>query len=440
MSQRISLPYKWKPRDYQMNLWRALEGGCKRAIAVWHRRAGKGMTGMHWLTTQALQRRGLYWHLFPEYKQGRRMAWNGMDKTGNPFLSCFPSELVTRKLDQEMTLHLANGSIYQVVGTDDINSLMGANPIGLIVDEYSLQNPEAWNLLRPILNENGGWALFVYTPRGRNHGYRLYQRALKNEEWYAELLTVDDTNVVKQSDIDDDRAMGMPEPMIQQEYWSSFDAPLSGAYYAEVLMWMQENDRITDFPHVEGSRVYTGWDIGMDTTAIWFAQIVGREFRIIDYYEKPAADPAHFARVLKGQEPGYERMARYIYGDCWLPWDAKHEVFGRDLTVEEQLWGLGIPVRVGRKCAIDDQIAGVRKQLREAAIHETHCERGLNCLREYSKQKIEGITGPDGEDLYRDTPMHNWASHGASALATLVMNFVPLSDVTFRQPDASYVT
>ena len=170
----ITLPNNWQPRPYQENLWRALESGVKRAVTVWHRRAGKDLTFIHWTACKAFERPGLYWHILPTYAQGRKIVWDGMTRDGRKFLDAFPDEVIVKKRDDEMTLWLEGGSQWQVIGTDNVDRLVGTNPVGCVFSEYPLQNPRAWDFIRPILAENGGWAVFSYTPRGRNHGYRLY--------------------------------------------------------------------------------------------------------------------------------------------------------------------------------------------------------------------------------------------------------------------------
>src|SRR5688572_15313537 len=172
----ILLPHRWSPRSYQRKLWGYMQGPAegKRAVAVWHRRAGKDLLGINVVSTKIPERVGTYWHLLPTYKQGRAIVWNGFTRDGRSFLDHFHPDLVSAKNSTEMRMTFFNGANYQVVGTDDINSLVGTNPIGCIFSEYSLHDPGAWEYLRPILKENGGWALFIYTARGRNHGYTLF--------------------------------------------------------------------------------------------------------------------------------------------------------------------------------------------------------------------------------------------------------------------------
>lgn len=148
-----------------------------RAVLVWHRRAGKDKTTLNFTIMKMLQRVGLYYYFLPTYAQGKKIIWDGIGSDGFAFMQHFPNYLVAGRSETEMQVTFRNGSVFQVIGTDKIDSIVGTNPIGCIFSEYSLQNPKAWDLTRPILGENGGWAVFVYTPRGKNHGHRLFELA-----------------------------------------------------------------------------------------------------------------------------------------------------------------------------------------------------------------------------------------------------------------------
>jgi len=221
----VTIPYGFTPRDYQLPFLRAADAGIKRIVVVWHRRAGKDKTLFNLVVKRALERVGAYYYFFPTYRQGKKILWDGMDKGGSPFLAHIPASLIQSKNDTEMKIRLINGSVIQIIGTDNVDSIVGTNPIGCVFSEYALQDPLAWEYIRPILRENGGWAVFNFTPRGRNHGYALYQIALKNpDEWYCEVLTVDDTGALTRADIQAERDAGMAEGLIQQEFFCSFDA------------------------------------------------------------------------------------------------------------------------------------------------------------------------------------------------------------------------
>lgn len=417
MSSELTIPYNWKARDYQLPLWTALESGVKRALAVWHRRAGKDLFAINRIAYEAYKRPGLYWHCFPTYAQGRKVAWEGFTKDGRKFKDAFPPCLIQSTNDKDMKLELKGtngnaGSIYQVVGTDAINRLVGANPIGVVFSEYSLSDPSAWHLIQPILRENGGWAIFIYTPRGHNHGFDLYQRAQRSpDRWFCELLTVDTTvhdgkTVVDTKLIDEDRLDGMPEELVQQEYYCSFDAPLVGSYYAKEMTLARKEDRLTDVPYHPGQQVDTYWDLGVDdSTTIWFVQQMGPRVHVIDYYEASGEGLPHYARILQ-QKP-------YVYGRHCGPWDLEIRELGTGKTRKEAAKNLGIKFLVARKLPIEDGIESVRTLLNRCWFDKTKCERGIEAMCSYQK------TYNEEKKIYSSQPLHNWASHGADAFRTM---------------------
>lgn len=200
-----------------------MDSGKKRAAVVWHRRSGKDKTFLNFTIKKMMERVGAYYYLFPTREQAKKVIWEGIDKDGMAFLDHFPKELIENRNDTEKKIKLKNGSIFQIAGTDDFDSLMGTNPIGIVFSEYSLQNPRAWDFFRPILSENGGWAVFNFTPRGMNHAHKLLSIARDNPDtWFSEVLTVDDTKTIQMSAIEAERKEGMPEELVQQEYWCKF--------------------------------------------------------------------------------------------------------------------------------------------------------------------------------------------------------------------------
>lgn len=333
-----------------------------------------------------------------------------MDKNGKPFLSAFPKELVASKLDQEMTLKLKNGSIYQVAGTDNIDSLVGTNPIGIVFSEYSLQDPHAFDFLRPILNENEGWAWFNFTPRGRNHGATLFDRAVKNPNWFAERLTVDDTGIIPLSAIDEDRELGMAEEIIQQEYWCSFDAPLVGAYYSKQMTAAANEGRIGLFPYDPMLPVQTAWDLGIDdSTAIWFYQVYPDAIKIIDFYENSGEGLLHYIKELD-KKP-------YAYGDHWAPHDIEVREMSTGRSRREFAIQHGLRFRVCPKMDVADGIEAVRGLLPTCYFNNTEpMEMGIEAMKQYQKE------WDDKRKVYGSRPLHDWTSHAADAFRVLAFS------------------
>ncbi len=417
----VTLPYHWRPRDYQKAAWEALEGGTKRACLVWHRRAGKDLFSINWVASQVFERVGLYWHILPTYNQGRKVVWEGRTRDGRSFLDHFPDgnnpgpgNYVTRKRDDTMSMWFANGSVYQVIGADDPDRLVGANPVGIIFSEWSVMPPRVWEYLRPILAENGGWVIFIYTPRGRNHGYRTFKMAQETKGWFAEKLGVEDTSAVTMEAVEDERAAGMPEELVQQEFYCSFDAPLVGAYWGDLMSKMMEDERIAKIPWEPERPVTTAWDLGMaDYTAIWFHQLVGHEHRLIDYYQSSGVGLDHYAKIL-AEKP-------YTYKEHLVPHDATVRELGTGKSRLEVARKLGLNMRVVPKLPIADGINAVRLLLPKMWMDEEKCQTGLEGLRQYTKERVLDEAGAHGEAVFRDKPLHNWASHPADALRTLAV-------------------
>ena len=404
----ISVPDNWKPRDYQLDLWKYLEKGGKRAVAVWHRRAGKDLLSINWCATSAIKRKGLYWHLLPTYNQGRKIVWDGMTKPGRNFLEHFPKSIWHSVNNTDMKLTLKNGSIYQVVGTDNIDRLVGSNPLGIIFSEYSLQDPRAWDLLRPILAENGGWAVFIYTARGRNHGYDLFNMAARNERWFCQKLTVDDTKSVSQEAIEDEREAGMPDELIQQEFYCSFDAPLVGSYYGSLMAKALAEERIKNVPYEPRLEVHTSWDLGIgDSTAIIFFQRYGNEYRIIDYYENQGEGIAHYIKIVREKE--------YVYGRHIAPHDIKVREMGTGKSRFEVSRSLGLNFWVCPNIMIDDGIEAARTVIPRCYFDEKKCSILIEALRQYRKAYDEKLK------VYKDRPLHDWTSHAADAFRYLAL-------------------
>lgn len=225
MMNQIILPNNWRPRSYQIPVMAYLDGGGKRAVSLWHRRAGKDSAGLNYAAKEMFRRPGVYWHLLPSQRQARKVVWNNVDRQGRRMIDqAFPQALRARKLSDEMLIEFKNGAVWQLAGADNYDALVGANPVGVVFSEWALTNPQSWDFIRPILVENGGWAWFNTTPRGRNHAYRMAIMAQKNPGWFFERLTIEDTQVLTAAHIQEERLSGMSEEKIQQEYYCSFEA------------------------------------------------------------------------------------------------------------------------------------------------------------------------------------------------------------------------
>ena len=406
---------------------------------IWHRRAGKDKTGLAITSKELWQHPGVYWHLFPLLNQGRKILWDGRGKDGTPFLNAFPMEMRKRTLDQEMKIEFTNNSIWQIVGVDNVDSLVGANPRGIVFSEWSLMDPLVWKLLQPILLENGGWAMFIYTPRGKNHGYKTYLHAMRDPEWFCSLKTVRDTlrdsigeaggPVISEYDIDKVRREGeedgsVPdEDTIQQEYYCSFSGNLQGAIYGPQMDMADRESRIVRCTWEPRFPVYTAWDLGLsDSMIVGCFQVVGREWRWINFYEnkkmgnkvsKPGYEPGMVGAIKWVKEQPYNFSRHYA------PHDAEAGEISSGKSRRDFASQNGIILTVVPKHSIEDGIDAVRRKFPSMVFDVTNCEPLINAARSYRYE------WDDKRQSFSKKPLHDWASHPADMMRYGVCGFVP---------------
>ena len=212
---------KFKPRPYQLPVMDAIiNKGFRRVVAILPRRAGKDMVAWNLCIRECLTKVCVIYYIFPTYAQAKKVIWDSITNTGERILDYIPDEVVESKNSQEMKVRFKNGSLLQLVGSDNYDGLVGTNPQGVVFSEYALQDPRAYQFIRPILTANDGWALFISTPRGKNHLYELYQIALNSPDWFCYKLSVEDTGHISLHDIEKEKAEGlMSDDLIQQEYY-----------------------------------------------------------------------------------------------------------------------------------------------------------------------------------------------------------------------------
>ena len=424
----ITFPNSWVSRAYQDPFFHAMGSGMRRALLIWHRRGGKDISAWNWTVAEAMRKTGVYYYFFPTFAQGRKAWWDGMDKQGRKYLDYIPiPESKLKKNDAEMKITFpkiaggSNGSIIQIVGTDNYDSLMGTNPIGCVFSEYALQNPGAWKFIRPILQENGGWAVFVTTPRGPNHAKKLYDYAKLSDKWYTSLLSIRDTNAVSMDIIEEERAEGEDEAVIQQEWFCSWLGAQQGSYYVEQMRRIMEQGRSGDVPYDHRYPVYVFADIGHgDHTVLGFVQFVGDMVHFINCIGKNQRDLPYFAAEIN-------RLAReegYVYGGFYWPHDMDHKEWGVGLTRVAQARRLGLnPSRVGKKLSFNDGVNNTRAMLSRCRFDETKCEDLLSALWTYRKEFDEE------NKIFKPTPVHDWASHYADMVRLCAMTRKPSNEL-----------
>lgn len=178
---------------------------------------------------------------------------------------------------------------------------------------------------------------------------------------------------------------------------------VEGAYYRQQLSLAESERRITRVPYEESIPVDTWWDLGMrDSTSILFMQNVGKEWRVIDYYEAEGEGLPHYARVL--QDKGY------IYGQHYAPHDIAVRELGSGISRLDTARSLGINFQLAPNLDRADGIDAVRTRFRSLWFDETKCEILLQRLRRYHKEF------DDKRGVYKDQPYHDINSNAADAL------------------------
>ena len=417
-----------------MPAWAALEGGARRLALAWHRRSGKDDISLHWTAVSAFERVGGYWHMLPAANQARKAIWDAVNPhSGRRRIDeAFPVEIRESTREQDMFIRFRNGSTWQVVGSDNFNSLVGSPPVGVVFSEYALADPGAWSFLRPILAENGGWAIFISTPRGRNHFSRLLDYARSSSDWFGQILTVEQTKAIPAEVIARERRELVAErgekeaaAIIAQEYYCDFDAAIPGAYYGELMSRAQAENRIGDYPWLPQFPVGCAADLGHgDQTVIWFYQTLpsGR-IRIIDVLAGSGVGIDWYAGRVKSRP--------YLVADTIWPHDGAHgnirDVAGTNL--QRQAADLGWrPIRVlDRDASVDVGIQAVRQMMPLIEWNDRpvpfdgetpdeareRMRRGLDAIRQYRREWDEK------RQAFKDAPLHDWTSDYADALRYL---------------------
>lgn len=422
---KIELPYKYVDRPYQEEakdmIWdnsvSPPEMKVTRWVIIWHRRAWKDKFMFNRvLIPWALKRVWLYYYVFPEYAQGRKALWENIDNDWFKLLNHIPKELIKSVNNSEMKIELINGSIIRVVGTDkNIDWLVGSNPMWVIFSEYPLSNPIVWDLIRPMLKLNGGWAFFWYTPRGKNHWRDLYQTALKYpDNWMLSHKTAKQTfdrdwnRIVTDKMLQEELDEWMDKNLWEQEYFVSFEANLKGAVYSAQLLDTVTDNRICSVPYQEWIPVHTFRDLWVwDATSIWFAQFYGKEIRLIDHYEATGKSIGELVDLI--------RSKKYHYWEHWLPHDADYRVMWEIVETKKaiftRLWLWNI--KITPKIWIDDWIQATKLCFKNMWFDAEKCNNGINALKSYVYDYN------DKNKTWSKEPKHDWASHTADALRYL---------------------
>ena len=398
--RRITLPYAprkaFVPYHERKERW---------ACIVAHRRAGKTVACINDEIRRATiltLPHGRYAYVAPYLSQAKEVAWE--------YIKRYAAPIIVDKNEGELWVELISGARIRVHGADNPDRLRGAYLDGVILDEYADMRPSVWGeVIRPMLADRKGWATFIGTPKGHNAFYDIWREAQESGEWFSMMLKASETGILPEDELAEARKAMTPE-QYAQEFECSFEAAILGAYYGKELAEAERQGRITEVPYEPELPVHTSWDLGIgDSTAIWFWQVAGSEVRVIDFYENCGQKLAHYAAELQARG--------YVYGDHWVPHDAKVRELGTGRTRVETMKALGLKPRLVPDHKVMDGINALRLTLPNCWFDAEKCAEGIEALRQYRADFDDKLR------TFKNNPRHDWTSHAADAARYMAMAY-----------------
>lgn len=398
--QRIVIPYAPRPQFQQFHDRKA-----RWAIGVAHRRAGKTVAIINDLLSDAItckQPNPRVAYVAPTYTQAKDVAWSYVKQ----FTSAIPGVEFN---ESELRANLPNGATFRLYGSDNYDRMRGLYFDAVALDEVADMDPRAWSeVIRPALADRKGRATFIGTPKGRNAFSQTWDRAATEPDWFRFMLKASETGLLDAAELEGARREMTPE-QYEQEFECSFQAAVLGSYYGREMESAEREGRIGDVPYEPAHQVHTAWDLGIgDATAIIMFQIVGSQYRIIDYIEHSGVALGWYVNELRSRP--------YTWGNHFLPHDAQAKELGTGVSRLETLrtLGLGSADIIGQH-NVDDGITGVRLMLPKCWFRLPQTKRLVDCLREYR------AAWDEKRQVLQPRPLHNWASHGADAMRYAAM-------------------
>jgi hypothetical protein len=180
-------------------------------------------------------------YIAPTFKQAKAVAWD--------YLKHYTSVIPGAEYNEaELRCDLPWGARIRLFGADNPDSLRGIYLDGVVLDEFPLMQGRTWSeIIRPLLTDRQGWALFIGTPNGKNAFWDLYTKAT-GDNWYRALFKASETGVILASELEDAKQSMSPDEYAQ-EFECSFEASIRGAIYAQELQRCREDGRIQRLPY-----------------------------------------------------------------------------------------------------------------------------------------------------------------------------------------------
>lgn len=384
------------------------------ASLVVHRRGGKTVACVNELITRASytqKKNARYAYIAPFYRQAKDVAWM--------YLKEFGGELIVKIRESELRVELFNGAWITLYGADNPDALRGLYLDGVVLDEYGDCRPSLWGtVVLPTLADRKGWAVFIGTPKGKNHFYEVHKRSKLEDNWYSLTLPANASGILDEEELSEMRAQ-MTDSQYKQELLCDFEAAVEGTYYAEQIQELELAGQIRPdaAEYDPRDKVFVACDLGFsDSTAFWFWQKRPDGYAVIDYYENQGKKLPHYLQYLDDKPYDYETI--------FLPHDAKAETLATSRSTVEQVLahykGSDTQIHVVPKLKVQHGIDAVRLILPSCWINQRACYEGIEALRAYRR------TFDEVKKVYADKPLHDWASDGADAFRYFALSCRPM--------------
>jgi len=406
----------WAPYPHQKEFLRAFFSGEYSSFAErLHRRAGKDSQTFNAVWIYAAMVAGNYLYTLPKIAQARNVVWEGTDLDGRRWIDMIPKHLIKSLNQSQCKIYFTNGSILHITGADALmQSHLGSNLRGIVLSEYHKTSPAIYDYLRPILKRSKGWIVFLFTAYAKGHAHRLMQANLDNPGWWCRTLTVADTRdnqgnfIFSPEQIEEERRSGMPEAIIQQEYYCSEEATLMGTFFSEEISKARAEGRIvTGMKAYSKFPVYTSWDLGSrDTNAIWFFQVIDKKFYYFYFHEKNYGSIDYYISLLADVA---KRYGFVNYGGHFMPHDVSQTEWTTGKSRIQTLRERGIKVVQVPRMKVIERVQVARTQFKHCIIDEEGCKNGLEALT-IARSGYDANTRSFTSD-----EVHDWSSHPSAA-------------------------
>ena len=206
------------------------------------RRCGKSRLAAWMLIINALQSKsGHVFYVAPTQGQARDIMWGVLMELAHPIIS--GSHV------NNMQIKLINGATISLKGADRPDTMRGVSLKFLVMDEYADMKPSVWEeVLRPALADQKGHALFIGTPKGRNHFYELYKYSeLSGDQTYKAWHFTSYDNPLLDSEEIDTAKKSMSSYAFRQEFMASFEALGSEIFKEDWIAFSNDEPETGDY-------------------------------------------------------------------------------------------------------------------------------------------------------------------------------------------------